>query len=94
MPKLKDKLNMLGFTPEEGRLAESVEGIVFIINHKVTIGTPMVGVTIEMLKNELNKNIDVKYSEELLKSTLDKCLSNYILAETNGKLYSITYYGK
>ena len=75
-------------------MAKSIEGIVFVINRKVTIGSPMVGVTIEMLKDEINKDINVNYSEELLKSTLDKCLSNYILAETNGKLYSITYYGK
>ena len=94
MPKLESNLNKLGFTPEEVRLAKSIEGIVFIINRKVTIGSPMVGVTIETLKDELNKDINVNYSEELLKSTLDKCLSNYILAETNGKLYSITYYGK
>ena len=94
MPKLESNLNKLGFTPEEVRLAKSIEGIVFVINRKVTIGSPMVGVTIEMLKDELNKDINVNYSEELLKSTLDKCLSNYILAETNGKLYSITYYGK
>ncbi len=94
MPKLESNLNKLGFTPEEVRLAVSIEPIVFVINRKVPIGTPMVGVTIEMLKNELNKDIDVKYSEELLKSTLDKCKEHNILAETNGKLYSITYYGK
>lgn len=94
MPKLEANLTKLGFTPEEVRLAKNIEEIVFILNRKVTIGTPMVGVTIQTLKDELNKNGNIKYSEDLLKSTLDKCKEHYVLAETNGKLFSITYYGK
>lgn len=92
MPKLESNLNKLGFTPEEVRLAISIEQIIFVINRKIPIGTPMVGVTIEMLKDELNRGIN--YSEELLTATLDKCREHHILAETKGKLYSITYYGK
>ncbi|MDD5454045.1 MAG: hypothetical protein PHW62_00895 [Candidatus Ratteibacteria bacterium] len=92
MPKLEYLLNKLGFTPEEVRLAISIEGIIFVINRKIPIGMPHEGVTVEALKNELNQGI--KYTEDLLKSTLEKCVEHHILAETNGKFYSITYYGK
>jgi len=92
MPNLKLKFQKLGFTSEEGRLAESIEGIVFIINYKVPVGAPREGVTMRMLKDELNKGIN--YSEELLTATIEKCITNYILTQVDAKLYSVTYYGK
>lgn len=92
MPQLEYHLNKLGFTPEEVRLAVSIERIIFVINRKVQIGAPQVGVTVEMLINELSGTSS--YTDELLASTLEKCKEHHILAETDGKLFSITYYGK
>ncbi len=92
MPQLESHLNKLGFTPEEVRLAVSIEKIIFVINRKVQIGTPHVGVTMGMLREELSgKSV---YTDELFASTLEKCKEHHILAEADGKLYSITYYGK
>lgn len=94
MPKLEVHLNKLGFTPEEVRLAVSIEQIIFTINRRVLLGEPQVGVTVEILKNELNKIERMTYSEELLTQTLEKCIKHHILAEREGEYYSITYYGK
>jgi hypothetical protein len=94
MPKLQLKLERLGFTPEEVRLGTNIEETIFKINRKVFAGEPEVGVTLEMLTDELNKNDKMTYSEELLGETLEKCVKHYILAERGGKYYSITYYGK
>lgn len=92
MPKLESHLNKLGFTPEEVRLAVSIEQIIFVTNRRIPIGTSQVGVTLNMLKDELSDKPN--YTEDLLNSTLEKCKQHHILAEVDGKLYSITYYGK
>jgi hypothetical protein len=94
MPKLEAHLNKLGFTPEETRLAVSIEQIIFTINRKVSAGKLLEGVTIETLKNELNKIENMKYSDELISQTIEKCIENHILTQREGKYYSITYYGK
>lgn len=98
MPELENHLNKLGFTPDEVRLAVNIEQIIFVINRKVQIGMAQVGATIETVIEELNKDVDEgedpQYYAELMNSTIQKCKENHILTEIDGKLYSITYYGK
>lgn len=84
------------FTPEEVRLAKNIEKTIFIINRRVPIGNEQVGVTLEVLIEELNRDRekDLQYTEDLMASVIQKCKENHILAEVDGKLYSITYYGE
>jgi len=91
MPDLKYHLTKRGFTPEEIRLADTIEKIVFRLNHSVHPDENERGVRDDELRSELSL-INITSNETFFQNTLKKCEDNQILAKVDGLWFSTTYF--